>query len=373
MHYRGKRRLFYFCYMALAVLFLLLCKPERALSADSFELHLLDVGQGQSVLIKDSDHYMLIDGGGRSASSFVVSYIKQQGIDVLDCVLLSHYDEDHMAGLIGVLSVYKTGTLMVPSYVGNGDLYNSFSEAALSNGCSIIHPVAGATFQMGDSTIEIVGPINPDCTEDNNNSLCVRIIYDDRKFLICGDAEQQSEYDMVTSGEDIETDVYVVSHHGSSSSSTDVFLDKISPAYALISCGYENKYGHPSQETLKRLKKLNVSLFRTDTQGTIIAYSDGNELWFNVQATDNWNPGTEYINNGLVRQIPISEQVEEESMNNSLAENTSRYVCNTNTMKFHYPDCPSVFQMNDNNRMITELSREELILQGYQPCGSCKP
>lgn len=357
-----------FCHIVLITL-LLLCKPVHAFAHDSFELHLLDVGQGQSVLIKDSDHCMLIDGGGRNSSSFVVSYLKQEGIASLDYVLLSHYDEDHMAGLIGVLSVFKTETLMVPSYEGEGVLFNSFSDAALSNDCTIIHPAAGTTYQMGDSIIEIVGPINPVYEEENDNSLCVKISYGDSKFLICGDAEQQSEYDMVSSGEDLETDVYVVSHHGSSSSSSEYFLDAINPNYALISCGYENIYGHPTEETLQKLKARNISLFRTDIQGTIIIYSDGTELTFNTEATDDWSPGAEYIDSDFAKDNQEEENLSEASS----TEITASYVCNTNTKKFHYPSCPSVMQMSEKNRMYTELGRDELIAQGFQPCGNCKP
>lgn len=95
-------------------------------AAQPFELHLLDVGQGQSVLIEADGHYMLIDGGGRSSSSFVVSYLKQQGIDHLDLIAVSHYDEDHMSGLIGALSVFPDDELLLPSYEGEGSLYQSF-------------------------------------------------------------------------------------------------------------------------------------------------------------------------------------------------------------------------------------------------------
>ena len=340
-------------------------------AAEPFELHLLDVGQGQSVLIEADGHYMLIDGGGRGASSFVVSYLRQQGVDNLDCMILSHYDEDHMAGLIGVLSVFHTDLFLAPVYAGEGNLYQSLAAAALSNGCTVMRPVTGWQFQVGSSDVKIVGPVG-EYTSDNDRSLSVRITYGDTSYLICGDAEQQSEVDMVGSGADLKADVYVADHHGSSTSSMDVFLDAVSPAYALISCGVDNGYGHPSMETLLRFQNHGISMFRTDKQGTIVAYSDGSDIWFNMNPSDDWTAGNGFITldgtdteagGEVTRGMPEEEEKEE----------TFQYACNTNTKKFHYPDCNSVNQMKEENRLYTDLSREALIAQGYKPCGNCNP
>ncbi|MBQ8306492.1 MAG: MBL fold metallo-hydrolase [Blautia sp.] len=337
-------------------------------AAEPFELHLLDVGQGQSVLIKADGHYMLIDGGGRDASSFVVSYLRQQGVDNLDCMVLSHYDEDHMAGLIGALSVFHTDVFLAPAYAGEGDLYQSLAVAALSNGCVVMHPVAGWQFQVGNANIEIVGPVG-EYTSGNDCSLSVRISYGDTAYLICGDAEQQSEIDMVGSGTNLKADVYVVNHHGSSTSSMDAFLDAVSPTYALISCGADNGYGHPSMETLQRFQNHGTAMFRTDKQGTIVAYSDGSDIWFNTDPCDDWTAGNGVISlegTGAEAGGEVTRGMPEE-------EETFQYVCNTNTKKFHYPDCNSVKQMKEENRLYTDLSREDLIAQGYEPCGNCNP
>lgn len=156
-------------------------------AAQPFELHLLDVGQGQSVLIEADGHYMLIDGGGRSSSSFVVSYLKQQGIDHLDLIAVSHYDEDHMSGLIGALSVFPDDELLLPSYEGEGSLYQSFFSAAISNGASIQFPQMGDIYQLGGATVEVVGPARFDYELENDRSLAFRISYGDLTCLICGD------------------------------------------------------------------------------------------------------------------------------------------------------------------------------------------
>lgn len=339
-------------------------------AAEPFTLHLLDVGQGQSVLIQADGHNMLIDGGGRDASSFVISYLRQQSIENLDCVLLSHYDEDHMAGLIGVLSVLQTDSFLVPDYTGEGDLYQSLAVAALSNGCVIMHAQAGWQFQLGDANVEVVGPVG-EYSSGNDNSLAVKVTYGKKPFIICGDAEQQSEMDMVNSDMDLRADVYVVDHHGSSTSSMDAFLEAMSPSYALISCGVDNAYGHPSMETLQRLQNHGIQMFRTDRQGTVVATSDGTDIWFNVAPCEDWTAG-----NGIISLDGTTTDVDDEVTRQMPAQETEssfQYVCNTNTKKFHYPDCNSVAQMKEENRLYTDLSRDDLLAQGYEPCGNCKP
>ena len=345
-------------------------------AAQPFELHLLDVGQGQSVLIEADSHYMLIDGGGRNSSSFVVSYLKQQGIDHFDLIAVSHYDEDHMSGLIGSLSVFPDDELLLPSYEGEGSLYQSFSSAAISNGASIQHPQMGDTYQLCGATVEVVGPARFDYELENDRSLAFRISYGDLTCLICGDTEQTSEQDMVSSRENLSADVYVVNHHGSKTSSTDAFLDAVSPSYALISCGLDNSYGHPAQEVLERFQNRSISMYRTDLQGTVVLYSDGSSYWFSQEACQDWTPGTYQPQ---TRELPAPGGAG--MLNGDLIETedpaaqagTYRYVCNTNTMRFHYPDCSSVTQMKEKNRMYTGLSREELMSQGFEPCGNCRP
>ena len=356
-----------FAVVILVAWMILFCFNVRA--AQPFELHLLDVGQGQSVLIEADGHYMLIDGGGRSSSSFVVSYLKQLGIESFDLIGLSHYDEDHMSGLIGVLSVFPNGQILLPSYKGEGELYQSFATAAVSNGAAILHPQAGDLFSLGNATVEVVGPVWTDYAVDNDRSLAFRITYGAVSCLICGDAEETSEMDMVNSGWDISADIYVVNHHGSRTSTTDSFLDTVAPTYALISCGRDNSYGHPTVEVLQRLQERGIRMYRTDLQGTVVLYSDGSSIWSDQEPCQDWTPG---IAEGQTRTMPVDNGNGQEG---DTVESSDEilYVCNTNTKKFHYPSCNSVKQINESNRVNTNLSRDELIAQGYQPCGNCRP
>ena len=359
-------------------MFLLFFRSGIASAAEPFELHVLDVGQGQCVLVEADDHYMLIDGGGRESSSFVISYLKQEGISEFDYIVASHYGEDHIAGSIGALKIFKTGMLLLPSYAGEGSIYESFSTAAISNCCDIYHPRVGDYFGLGDAVIVVVGPVRNDYEHENDKSLALKIIYGDTSFLICGDAEQESELDMA--GEEISADLVVVNHHGSGTSTTDVFLDAVYPEYAVISCGTGNSYGHPAMETMQRLQQRDILMFRTDKQGTIVASSDGVDIWFNTYPCDDWSSGWIEVDPSestdtyeeITRTSP-SEMLPEEAVEEIDGKTMSRYVCNTNTKKFHFPDCKSVRQMREENRLYTDLSREELLAEGYEPCGNCTP
>lgn len=358
----------------LAILLSIIC-PVVAAASEPFEIHVLDVGQGQCVLIEADNHYMLIDGGGRDASSFVVSYLKQLGIGHIDCVALTHYDEDHMAGLIGVLNVFSCGMFLAPNYESNGELYESLAAVALSDGCVIMHGDLGMEIPIGKAIATIIGPVKTDYSSDNDKSICFRISYLEKHFLICGDAERTSELDLVSNDADLSADIYVVDHHGSSSSSMDAFLDAVDPTYAIISCGKNNGYGHPSMETMQRLQNHGISMFRTDQQGTIVGYSDGTDLWFNLDTCTDWTGGNDVIplEGEVIEQNPDVTRVAKQEEEKQEEVSNYQYVCNTNTKKFHYPDCNSVNQMKEENRLYTNLDRDDLIKEGYEPCGNCKP
>lgn len=376
------------------LLCLLTCflRVPDVLAAEPFELHLLDVGQGQSVLLKADGRYMLIDGGGRESSSFVVSYLRAQGVDALDIVAASHYDEDHIAGLIGALSAFPAKTLLLPDYEGEGSLYESFAASAASNGCDMVQAEAGREFFLGNAIVRILGPAGSDYDLENDHSLAIKVVYGDTAFLICGDMEQQGELDLVGSGRDLTADVYVVNHHGSRTSSSEAFLDAVSCTYALISCGSGNRYGHPAMETMERLRSREIRMFRTDRQGTVVAYSDGIRVSFNIDPCPDWTSGaadvgelaSDFAGNGDLTSGSADEgelipgSADGGTLTRGMAADTETsqeisYVCNTHTKKFHYPDCRSVNQIKEKNRMDTSLSREELIAEGYAPCGNCRP
>ena len=353
-------------------------KPEpKAL----LKIHFLDVGQGACALIESDGHYMLIDGGGRDASSFTVSYLAQLGIEKFDYLVATHFDEDHIAGLVGVFNKFAVGTVLEPSYKADKSIYTSFKEAEKKSGAEVIIPEPGAEYTLGDAKFTVLAPKKPEnstdegtalnSSEENNQSICVLLKNGDNKVLFTGDAEQEEERYLIESGRDIRADVYLVGHHGSSSSSSELLLDAVRPKYAVISCGTGNDYGHPTQEVLDRLWDKDVSVFRTDEQGNIIMTSDGKEITWSTSPSETWAPGVVPAKAPDRNTESVEKTGTDTAENNQTAE--SLYVLNNNTMKFHRPGCSSVKKILEKNYGESSLSRDELIAQGYSPCGNCDP
>ena len=347
------------------------------------KIHFLDVGQGACALIESDGHYMLIDGGGRDSSSFTVSYLAQLGIEKFDYMVATHFDEDHIAGLIGVFNKFAVETVLEPSYETDTSIYKSFKEAENNSKAKVIIPEPGEEYTLGDAKFTVLAPKKPEndtdqetASEDlkeNNQSICILLKNGDNKVLFTGDAEQEEEQYLVDSGRDIRADVYLVGHHGSGSSTSELLLDAVQPEYAVISCGTGNDYGHPVQEVLDRLWDKDVSVFRTDEQGNIIMTSDGETITWNAEPSQTWAPGV------------VPEKAPDRSGNTESAKNTdtdtsvnsdgteNAYVLNNSTMKFHYPWCSSVKKIAEQNYEESSLSRDELLDKGYTPCGNCNP
>lgn len=398
-----------------AIVLLLLLPSIRAKAGTApFALHMLDVGQGLSVLVEADGHYMLIDGGGRSSSSFVVSYLQQQGVERLDYIVVSHYDEDHISGIVGALHVFECGTILAPDYQADTNIYASYLAAAEESGAEVIYPQQGETYALGEAVVTVVGPASYENALENDRCVAVRISYGITGYLICGDAQAQEEEDIISSGQELESDVYVVNHHGSADSSGFYFLNAVKPVYALLSCSADNSYGHPAEETMQRLDNEGVSLYRTDRQGTVTAYSDGTGLWFDQEPCDDFSAqeaddqsisepnrpeafaqetgdqsisepnGPEAFTQGADDRSIFDQnepespaQGEQENFNQNMQDGSgaagTTYVCNLNTKKFHYAYCDSVNKMKESNKKFTDESRDSLIAQGYVPCKNCNP
>ncbi|GEM_PF-205090 len=247
---------------------------------DSHQLSVtfLDVGQGNCVLAESDGHYMLIDGGDGEHSSFLVSYLTNHQITQLDYVIISHYDADHLSGVIGAMYNIPVETLLSPDYSADTKIYNSYLNCITKQNITPTHPHVGDTFTFGNAAFQIVCPNRLDYEDENNRSLGIRLTDNAHSFLILGDAEKASETDMLKNNLALQSDVLMVSHHGSSSSSSDKFISAVQPKYAVISVGANNKYHHPTDKTLAVLASHNADVYRTDEHGSITFYSNPNEL-----------------------------------------------------------------------------------------------
>lgn len=257
-------------------------KPVVTPGEGDFQVHFLDVGQGLSVFVRSGEHTLLYDGGDRDTSSFVVAYLKQQEVTKLDYVIASHYDADHISGLIGALHAFSVETVIGPDYVHDSQTYESFQNAVSDCGLAVSHPGRGTVYPLGGSSFTILSPMK--ITEDsNNNSVAIRIVNGQNSFLLAGDAESESEEQMCLSGLELQSDVLCPGHHGSESSTSSLFLSFVRPRYAVISVGRDNDYGHPHDETLQRLALYQTEVYRTDVSGTVVALSDGETISWKLE------------------------------------------------------------------------------------------
>lgn len=319
---------------------------------DTLNVHFLDIGQGDCIVITQGDHAMMIDAGDNDKGTAVQSYLNYLGIDTLEYFILTHPDADHIGGADVILYKFNCETVLMPDIKTDTRTYDDVIQAMKSKGYSAVHPEVGDTLLLGDASFTILGPIK-EYSDNNNNSIVIRMTYKDRSFLFTGDAEAEAEADILAEGLEVQADVLKAGHHGSSTSTSDEFLEAVSPEYAVISCGEGNKYGHPHAETMNKFRQNGITVYRTDEQGTIIASSDGSTITWSESPSDSWLTG--------------------EATGSAASEPVVTYVLNTSSRKFHLPDCSSVAEIAPSNREESTQSREELIGAGYDPCGRCKP
>ena len=249
---------------------------------EEMQVHFLDVDQGLCVLVQLGEQVLIYDGGERDTSSFVVSYVKSLGITEIDYMISSHYDSDHVSGLIGCLNAFDVKRVIASDYEHNSKLYSSFMEAVEAEGVTIEYPEVGEKYAFGEGVITILSP--KDIKKDSNaNSVAIKLSYGESDFIFTGDADYGSERDMVASGIDLDCEVLSLGHHGSASSSSSLFLENTLPEAVVISCGKDNSYGHPHVEVMELLEAMEIDVYRNDIQGTVIATTDGKTIRWNLK------------------------------------------------------------------------------------------
>ena len=359
---------------------------KRSSTDSSFTVYFLDVGEGDAAVICSGGYTLMIDGGDASNSSLIYSFLKKNDIDRIDYVVCTHPDADHSGGLSGALNYASAGVVFCSTPEDDTETFHDFQKILQKQKNRIIVPDAGDVFSLGEAKVTILSPERREEFGDNT-SLVLRIEYGKTSFLFTGDAETEQEKKLIKSGMELESTVLKVGHHGSSSSTSDAFLNKISPKYAVISVGGDNQYGHPTQETLDRLQKKEVELYRTDMQGMITCSSDGEKVSFQTEKNgtiDTYTDAGGYKNAALKSEKAVEKEAAAAAAKQKAVEEVpvpaqdetpsgTQYIVNTNTKKFHYPSCRSVKQMKDKNKMDFTGSRDELIGMGYEPCQNCNP
>lgn len=322
----------------------------------SFQVHFIDVGQADAALILCDSKAMLIDGGNAEDSNLMYTYLKKQGVTHLDYVIGTHAHEDHIGGIAGALNYATVEKVYCPVTDYDTKAFQNFKKAAQKHGCELTIPKVGEDFSLGNANCEILA-VNTE-EDTNNTSIVLRITYGEVSFLFTGDAEREVEQALLTADAPLQSTVLKVGHHGSETSTSYAFLREVAPTYAVISVGKDNTYGHPTQEVLSRLRDADVKTYRTDLQGDVICTSDGKTVTFSTVRNENTD---------------VFDGMGGNSTQQSSENTQKQYVLNTSSKKFHYETCDSAQSMSEKNRQEYTGTREDLLSQGYSPCGVCKP
>lgn len=327
-------------------------------SASDLEVHFIDVGQADAILLFSDGHYMLIDGGNAADSNLIYSYLDKLGITYLDYIIGTHAHEDHMGGLSGALQKADVGTVYIPRTESDAKFYHSFMSKLSAKGIVPVNPVSGTSFDFGNCSVQLLCPKYERADDLNNTSIMAKVLCGNTSFLFTGDAESDEEHDILSQRYDLSATVLKAGHHGSETSSSYSFLREVMPRYVVISVGTNNSYGHPDENALSRFRDVGAKTYRTDLQGDIIFTSNGSEI--NITTQKNANADTN----------PTISQSSENSQTAQAENDESQYIGNKNSKKFHRPSCKSL--PAEKNRVYFN-SRDEAITSGYSGCKNCNP
>lgn len=309
----------------------------------ALSVHYIDVGQADAILLISEGEAMLIDGGNRADGPDVAAYLAAQGVDQLKYAVATHPHEDHIGGLPDVIRSVEIGSFLLPEKTASTNIYLDMLDALDETGTPVSIPAPGDSFSLGSCGVEVLGPGRM-YDDANNNSVVLRVTCGETAFLFTGDMEIEAEEDLLAEDFDLSADVLKLGHHGSSTSSGDAFLDAVDPAYAVISCETGNDYGHPHREVIESMARRNVTVYRTDTMGTVVARCDGDGVTFSTGS-------------GEAGSVPGSDQGE------------TVYIGNKNSKKVHAADCSGL--PAEENRVCFD-SLQDALDQGYTICGQCR-
>lgn len=245
-------------------------------------VYFIDVGQGDSMIVKAKDTVLMIDGGEREIADVTVNYLKTLGINTVDCYVATHPHSDHIGAAQAIFSAVNVKNVMMTAFseinTPTTACYSRLLSSVESEHCKVIIPEPGESYTFGPLKLDVFAPLE-ETSAYNNMSIVFKMTYGRTSFLFTGDAQIESEQLMLEKGFDLHADVLKLGHHGSSDATGPEFFQAVNPRIAVISCGKNNDYGHPHWETLSLLKNAEIDYYRTDEHGTVTIYGDGKDIF----------------------------------------------------------------------------------------------
>jgi len=241
------------------------------------------VGQGDCTLISSNGKNALIDTGTEKSTRLLSNKLKKQGIKNIDVISLSHFHADHTGGIDDIVSLFNISNLIYPEILGDSAIadrvYNAKKECLAEDG-NFYTAKPGMTVKLGDFDITVL--YYKGFSEENDRSVYLMAKIGEIKFLFTGDGDDDAENGILNCGLNLDCDILKVPHHGSRTSSSDMFLNATTPKYAVISCGKNNSYGHPHNEAIARYASRDIETYRTDKDGDVIFEIDGEKIAVNT-------------------------------------------------------------------------------------------
>lgn len=316
---------------------------EEDIVKSGIEVIMLDIGQGDSFLIRVNEKVILLDTGEKKYYEFLDTQLKHFGVDKIDLFIISHMDTDHMGAATLVIQDYDIKSVLIPKTPGESNEYNKLINLFDREKIDITYAYNDDCFSLGPGCdCNILSVDKGDDT--NESSIVMKLVYYDNSFLFTGDASASTLNKIMEEGKDISVDVLKIPHHGSDSSSPLLFLRNTGAQYALISVGRKNAYGHPKENVLRRLETLGIEVFRTDVDGTVVIKGNGVDLDHEKVKIVDWDAEERL----KVVDGPI--------------------IANVNSGVYHNSDCLSL--PAERNR-IYFLCYEDAETSGYRPCSMC--
>lgn len=251
----------------------------RSSEAGRLSVHFLDVGQGDAIFIESPTGVQVLIDGGRDAAVLTGLAKEMSFFDrSIDMVIATHPDSDHVAGLVDVLARYQVATILRTENEGDSPASAAFDDAVPKEQATVVYARSGQVYDLGGgATLEVLFPeSNPKDLESNTSSIVAQLRYGETEVMLTGDSPKSiEEYLVLTRGEHLQSDILKVGHHGSRTSTSELFLEAVAPQFAIISAEKDSRYGHPHVEVTDALFNARVTTYSTAEKGTIGFLSDG--------------------------------------------------------------------------------------------------